>query len=553
MPADGQQSQTMNLHDQIKGRLVVSCQAWSGDPLDDTDAIRRIALAAVAGGAAGLRINSAEHVTAIRQDTSVPIIGISKQYHNGKLRITPDFKSVESLAAAGASIVALDCTTQDHAFGEPWPRVLRDIRERLGLPVMADISNLSEAIAAADAGADFIGTTLHGYTEDTRHIRSFDWIFLEELLRRVSCPVIAEGHISSPHEARRAIAAGALCVVVGGAITRPGDITRRFVRAVETNPDGTHALGVDIGGTSIKAGLVSRRGEISFLTRLSTDAHNGRFAISANLARAIEQVLTSANEDGIRPCGIGIATAGVVDARDGSIFAATDNLPGWTGFPLREFVEQRFNLPAFVLNDAHAVLVAEQEFGHGARFSSFAVITIGTGVGGGMIQDGRLITGSQGFAGSIGHHVICVDGLPCNCGRSGCLEAYVSTAALLREYAQHSNVEASRAAFTDAEAAWKINKLAAEGDASARHAFRKLARYLAEGIANLYALFDPEAVLIAGGLIEGLPDFAIEVEQFVREILPFGGKRSPRILMAGGGTHAGVIGAGALAFTDLRS
>lgn len=543
----------MRVHDQIKGRLIVSCQAWPGDPLDDVDAIRRIALAAVEAGAVGLRIHSAEHIAAIRHDTDVPIIGISKQYRDGRLRITPDFESAQALAAAGASIVALDCTSQKHAFGETWPQLLCQIREKLRLPVMADISTLSEAVAAAGAGADFIGTTLHGYTEETRHVRSFDWNFLTELVREVDCPIIAEGHISSPHQARRAVATGAWCVVVGGAITRPGDITRQFVRAIETISEGAPAVGVDIGGTSIKAGLVSRKGEVSFPTRVPTEAHDGPDAISANLVRAIEQVLATAHENELHPCGIGVATAGVVDARDSSIFAATDNLPGWAGFRLREFVEQRFDLPAWTLNDAHAAVVAEQQFGLGSRFSNFAVITLGTGVGGGIIHDGRLILGNHGFAGSIGHHVIRMDGLPCNCGRSGCLEAYVSTAALLREYLKHSHAEIPHASMADGEFAWKINQLAREGDASARHAYLELARHLSEAIANLFALFDPEAVLISGGLIEGIPGFVNDLEQLVRQILPFGEKRSPRILLAAGGTQAGVIGAGALAFVNPKS
>ncbi len=542
----------MMVLDQIKGRLIVSCQAWPGDPLDHADTMRRIARSAVMAGAAGLRVHSSEHIAAIREDTSVPIIGISKQYHGNSLRITPDFKSAQALAEAGASIIALDCTGQSYEFGEPWPEVLRNIRERLGLPVMADIATLSEALAAADAGADFIGTTLHGYTEETRSSRSFNWDLLSELVREIKLPILAEGQIATPEDARRAIAEGAHCVVVGGAITRPGELTRQFVRAIEPPRDGAPALGVDLGGTTIKAGIVSRTGYVSSVVRVPTEAAKGRDTIAANLARAIEQVLASAKEDGISPCGLGIASAGVIKACDGSILAATDNLPGWTGFPLRRFAEERFGLPVWVLNDAHAVAVAEQQFGPGARFANFAVITLGTGVGGGIVSDGRLIQGNQGFAGSIGHHVIRVDGLPCNCGRSGCLEAYVSTAALLREYARHSQASAGPSGLSESESAWKINRLAVAGDLAAQQAYGVLARYLAEGIANLFAFFDPQAVLLCGGLIEGLPGFAEDVKRSVTDILPFGDRRSPEILLATGGSHAGMVGAGALAFIDVR-
>lgn len=124
---------------------MVSCQASQGDPLEDTDAIRRIALAAVNGGAAGLRINSAQHIAAIRRHTSLPIIGIRKIYIQGRLRITPDFESAAELAAAGASIIALDCTNREWPTGDPWRVCIERIHRELNLPVMADIATLEVA------------------------------------------------------------------------------------------------------------------------------------------------------------------------------------------------------------------------------------------------------------------------------------------------------------------------------------------------------------------------------------------------------------------------
>lgn len=537
----------------LKGRLVVSCQASPGDPMDDTETIRRFARAVLAAGAAGLRINSAEHIRAIRKDTGAPIIGIQKQYVDGNLRITPDFRSAAALAEAGASIIALDCTSRPVAFGEPWQEIIRRIREELRLPVMADIATLAEALAAQEAGADMVGTTLHGYTEETRSSHSFNWSLLADLVREVHVPIVAEGHISTPQEANRAVTEGAHCAVVGSAITRPGTITASFVKAMQPRLQGAPAIGVDIGGTSIKAGIISREGRVSFVTRVPTEASRGRDAIAANLAAAIDQVVTSARTAGICPSGLGIATAGAVDPQEGFIFAATDNLPGWTGFPLRRFAEERYAMPTWVLNDAHAAVLAEQQFGKGARFSDFFVITIGTGVGGGLVCDGRLVQGYHGFAGSVGHHTIRVDGLPCNCGRSGCLEAYVSTAALLREYARYSGEGVSEPGLSDGELAWKINRLALAGDANAQKAYRVLSGYLAEGIANVFTLFDPQAVLLCGGLIEGLPHFITDVERFVQEILPFGSRRTPRILAATGGTNAGIMGAGALVFSHSPS
>jgi glucokinase-like ROK family protein len=533
--------------DQLKGRLIVSCQASPGDPLENTDAIRRIALAAIDGGAAGLRLNSAEHIAAIRQDTKLPIIGIQKQYGPAGLRITPDFAAAAGLAAAGASIIALDCTDRTWPDGDPWPMIIQRIHQELHLPVMADIATLDEALAAAAAGADCVGTTLNGYTEHTRGNSSFSWTLLAQMARQLHVPIMAEGHISTPEEARRAIDGGAWCVIVGSAITRPGVLASNFARTLEQPASSAPAIGVDIGGTSIKAGLVRRGGEVCFPAQTPTDAGKGRDAITASLVQAVEQVLMATRAESIAPIGIGIATAGAVDHRDGSIFAATDNLPGWAGFQLRAFAEKRFHLPAFVVNDAQAAVLSEAHFGLGRGLSDFIAVTIGTGIGGGIVSAGKLLRGQHGFAGTIGHTVIHAGGLPCNCGRSGCLEAYVSTAALLRNYREQGGA-VSDGAMDDAALALKINLLARQGDAAAQKAYAVLSGHLAEGIANLFNLLDPQAVLLSGGLIEEYEQFVPGLEKQVAKLLHFGDKRQPQVRAAQAGRFAGVQGAAALAF-----
>jgi glucokinase-like ROK family protein len=532
----------------IRGKLVVSCQAWSGDPLDDVEALRRMACAAVAGGAAGLRLNGAEQIAAIRRDTSLPIIGIEKQYCNGRLRITPDFASAARLAAAGVSIIALDCTDRAWDQGEPWRVVVERIHKELQLPVMADIATIREGLAAAAAGADMIGMTLNGYTEETKGNSGFSWPLLDELVQQTGRPIVAEGHISTPAEAMRAIERGAWSVVVGSAITRPGEITARFVRGIAASSATTPAIGVDIGGTSVKAGMVDREGAISFAVRVPTNASGGRDAIAAAAVEAIESVLANVRREGIKPVGLGIASAGAIDARSGSVFAATDNLPGWAGFNLREFAEERFQLPTYVNNDAHAAVLAELHFGLGRYLSDFVALTIGTGVGGGIVSGGHLVRGQHGFAGTIGHQTIRCDGRACNCGRRGCLEAYVSTAALIREYEDRQSEERSSSASDLASLAHKISQLALEGDAAAQKAYSAVAAYLAEGVANIFNILDPEAVILSGGLVEGHVEFAAEVESRVTSLLHFGLKRKPRVQLSSSGQFAGMRGAAASVF-----
>jgi N-acetylmannosamine-6-phosphate 2-epimerase / N-acetylmannosamine kinase len=547
---------------QLKGKLVVSCQASPGDPLEDTETIRRIARAAVGGGAAGLRINGAQHIAAIRRDTNVPIIGIKKTYIHGQLRITPDFNSAAELASAGADFIALDCTNRAWIAGDPWRLCIERIHRELRLPVMADVATVQEALDAAIYGADIIGTTLNGYTEETKANRDFNWRLLADLVQQIDRPIIAEGHISTPEQARRAIRSGAWSVVVGSAITRPGAITTRFVESIEGRRiTAASAMGVDIGGTFVKAGVVDREGKVSSVVRVPTKAHDGRDGIAAAVAQAIETVLAASPQQGVPLAGLGIASAGAIDARNGTVFAATENLPGWAGFNLRGFAEDRFHLPTYVDNDAHAAALAELYFGLGRQLSDFIALTIGTGVGGGIVLGGKLLSGQHGFAGTIGHHVIRVGGRLCNCGRRGCLEAYVSASALVCEYASllgkgggPFDVHSSRQApGRDSELALKVSQLVSAGDAIALQAYAVLAGYLAEGIANLFNMLDPEAVILSGGLVAGHPHFASEVEKKTTELLHFGSQRRPRVQLATVTEYAGLQGAAAAVFEGLDS
>ncbi|MGA2233597.1 MAG: putative N-acetylmannosamine-6-phosphate 2-epimerase [Tepidisphaeraceae bacterium] len=535
------------LLDSIKNKLVVSCQAAPQDPLENVDALRRIALASVTGGAAGLRLNSAECIAAVRPDTNLPIIGIEKAYLNGRLRITPDFASAAALADAGADIIALDCTDRAWPGGEPWRQLVERIRGDLHLPVLADIATLEEALSAAAAGADLIGTTLNGYTEQTRNAKGFNWTLLADAVLQTGLPVVAEGHISNPSEAKRAIMAGAWCVVVGSAITRPGKITAGFVQAIRSTRDSNPAIAVDIGGTSIKAGLVDRTGRIDAPMRVPTQAQGGRDAIAGAAVKVIEQVLLYAQQKNIEPIGLGIASAGVVDSRTGAIFAATENLPGWSGFDLRTFAGNRFQLPTRVENDSHAAALAELYFGSGRPFDSLVAITIGTGLGGGVILNRKLVRGNLGFAGSFGHSTIRPNGRPCSCGRAGCLEAYVSAGALALEYRDRSAADHDPG-IDDAALALEVGRRALANEPTAREAYSALADYLAEGVANVFNVFDPEVVILSGGLVENHHEFVAEVERRVARMLHFGALRKPCVRLSSAGHQAGLLGAAAAVF-----
>ncbi len=539
--------------EKLRRQLIVSCQAYPGDPMEDNVTLTRVAESALRGGAQGLRANGAEHVRMLRAVTSVPMIAIEKSYAGGALRITPDFASAAALAAAGADIIALDCTDRVHAAGEPWREIVRRIHAELDVLVMADIATLREGINAAEAGVDLIGTTLNGYTEETRGNDSFSYELVQKLSSATGKPIVAEGHISTPEEAARAIASGAWCVVVGSAITRPGTITESYVRALRPLQVSAerYVIGVDIGGTTVKAALVNDRGDTRDHVRVPTQASGGRDVIAKSTLDAVQQTMRAAKAAGIEPLAVGVASAGAIDAENGKVFAATENLPGWAGFDLRGFIHGQVSLPVFVENDAHAAALAELHYGAGRGLKNFVAITLGTGVGGGIVMDGKLQRGSYGFAGTVGHMVIRVDGQPCNCGRRGCMEAYISTAALVREFVARNTNGAALPEGDDASKAMKISALASAGDAAAKQAYSALAGYLAEGLANLFNVVDPECVIVSGGLIDGQSDFLNDVQSRTQALLHFGNQRPPKICAAGSSQYAGVQGAAAAAFEGI--
>ena len=216
----------------LRGRLIVSCQAAEGDPLDDLDTLTRIATSALRGGAGGLRAEGVARIAAFRAITQLPIIGIIKTYDaNGDVYITPDFRSAKAISDAGADIIALDCTARRLTAAEPWPELISRIHAELNRPALADIATLEDALAAERAGADAVATTLYGYTAETANIRTPSWPLIQTIVARLTIPVLVEGHITAPPQARQALELGATAVVVGSAITRPETITSRFVQA----------------------------------------------------------------------------------------------------------------------------------------------------------------------------------------------------------------------------------------------------------------------------------------------------------------------------------
>jgi len=219
----------------LKRGLVVSCQAPAQSPLHHPSIIAAIAQAAVQNGAAGVRIDSPDHIKAVRDRVTAPIIGLWKQqFPDSEVYITPQFHHAEVIAAAGADIIAIDATRRRRPGDEQMATLIDTIHTQLGKPVMADIDTLESAIAAAEAGADIVGTTLFGYTADTRDEQPPGLDLLAEMAKSLTVPVICEGGIASPEMANIAFRRGAFSVVVGTAITGIDLQVQAYVNAITT-------------------------------------------------------------------------------------------------------------------------------------------------------------------------------------------------------------------------------------------------------------------------------------------------------------------------------
>lgn len=221
----------------IKGKLIVSCQALPHEPLHSSFIMGRMALAAKEGGAVGIRANTKEDIAEIKMQVDLPIIGIVKRdYTDSKVYITPTMKEVDKLMEVKPEIIALDATSNIRPNGVSLEKFYSEIRAKYpNQLLMADCSTVEEAIFADELGFDFIGTTLVGYTEQSKHLKIElnDFEIIREIIKKVKHNVIAEGNINTPEKAKRVIELGAYSVVVGSIITRPQLITKSFADALK--------------------------------------------------------------------------------------------------------------------------------------------------------------------------------------------------------------------------------------------------------------------------------------------------------------------------------
>jgi glucokinase len=296
-----------------------------------------------------------------------------------------------------------------------------------------------------------------------------------------------------------------------------------------------YGIGVDLGGTKICTGVVNESGKLLFSTEVSTDARDGLTAVLGRIFSTIEYVMQRV--DRRQFLGIGIAAPGPLDYHKGELLSPP-NLPGWDAVPLRDIVSERFGLPTYLDNDANAATVAEHLFGAGERADNMVYVTVSTGIGAGLVMDGRLRRGHTGSAAEVGHMIVQQDGPKCNCGNKGCLEAVASGTGIARRAKEVYGKELS---------AKEVVTLANQGDGAAEKILDDAFHALGIGMVNVVNLFDPSVIVIGGGLSQ-IGDMLFEPVRLEVANNRFRGTAASkvRVVPARLGTKAGVIGAGVL-------
>ncbi len=284
-------------------------------------------------------------------------------------------------------------------------------------------------------------------------------------------------------------------------------------------------IGIDLGGTNIKGALVSETGEILKQRSVPTHAEAGAEAVTKAIAAMICQLA-----EGESVSGVGMGCPGTVDDREGTVVYAC-NL-GWIHYDVRTALRELTGYSVRLVNDANAAALAEAAAGAAQGAQSAVVVTLGTGVGGGVVLDGKLLTGFTGAASELGHMTIVSDGEPCACGQKGCFETYAS--ALHRIAAEKGGV--------DGRTAFLARQL---GDAAGSEVVRQYVHYLAIGVGNIVNIFFPEVVALSGGIANQGENLLAPLREEVaqREYGAAYSKKHPRILCCTLGNDAGVIGA----------
>lgn len=316
-----------------------------------------------------------------------------------------------------------------------------------------------------------------------------------------------------------------------------------------------YTIGIDLGGTNIKGGTLTREGRLCERRSVPTEAARGFDHVLARMTQLVHELMQQAGLTLDDVCGVGVGSPGPMSHAEGMIYSAP-NLPGFENIPLGRRLSAQVNLPVTLENDANAAAFGEYTAGAGSAVRDMVMLTLGTGIGGGVVLDGQLRRGHWDNAGEIGHTIVVPDGRPCPCGQRGCLERYASANAVAErtvEALERGESSMLREAVAAGRRIDARDVLAARrgGDVLATRIWDETCQHLAISIVNLQHLLNPELVVLAGGLInagdELLGPVRASFDEHSWRIAP----DRPQIAFATLGTDAGTIGAAALAWQEF--
>ncbi|MBI4800487.1 MAG: ROK family protein [Desulfarculus sp.] len=301
-------------------------------------------------------------------------------------------------------------------------------------------------------------------------------------------------------------------------------------------------VALDLGGTNVRLALV-REGHLLHTARLATQAQDGPAALLERLAAAVNDLAAWGRAEGSPPAGLGVASPGVID-RGRGVVRVSPNLPGWRDMPLAQELSQATSLAVALENDANLYALGEYLYGAGQGAGGMACLTLGTGVGGGLILEGRLVTGALGSGGEIGHTLVEPDGRACGCGALGCLEAYASATGLMGMLAE---AQGRTSACQPGGGVEGLARAARAGDTLAAELFARAGVALGRAIANLVALTGLDLVVIGGGVAPAWPLMEPACRQEMAARLCIVDPGAVRVVPAQMGEQAPLLGAAAWA------
>jgi glucokinase len=293
-----------------------------------------------------------------------------------------------------------------------------------------------------------------------------------------------------------------------------------------------YSIGVDLGGTNLRAAAVTADGAMLEKISGTTDLHDGREAVIADIVAAINQLKAKCGSDKL--AGVGIGVPGFILIEEG-VIVGSNNLPEFDHFPIRDDIEQKLGTPIFLENDANAAALGEKWIGAGRDVQDLVLLTLGTGVGGGIISAGRVIHGHVGMAGELGHVTVVPAGNPCGCGNYGCLEKHASATAIV--------AMARMMQLGDDLTAEDVYKLAKDGNEKAKMIFHTTGMMLGIALANLINIFNFPLYLLSGGVLAGWDEFAPSMMAEIQKRSFTYRNTKTRVEKASLGKEAGLFGA----------